>query len=137
MLYILPCFPKAESTWFPSQDPTVSAAFASLIRSTQQALRTNSPVTDTPVAQCLFTSPDSPRHDSPHSLPRVFQTCPPPAPAPSGTPQLSGECNLSPDQLGNPEKYLVGGMMGNSVTVLAPSRVALSPGGETGECFEG
>lgn len=135
VLYTLPCFP--ESTRFRSQDPTVSAAFACRVHSTQQALRTNSLVTGIPVAQCLFTSPDSPRHDSPHSLPRVFQTCPPPAPATSGAPQLSGECNLSPDQMGNPEKYLVGGMMGNSMTVLARSRAALSPGGEIGECFEG
>lgn len=107
------------------------------VSSTQQALCTSSWVTDTPVAQSPFTSPDSPRHDSPHSLPRIFLSRPPPALAPSEAPQLSGECNLSPKQMGNSEKYLVGGMMENSVIVLAPTKAILSPGGETGECFEG
>lgn len=57
-------------------------------------------------------------HDSPLSLPRVSQSSPPIAPAPSGEAEHSGESSRSPDQMRNPGKYLVGTMMRSSTTLF-------------------
>lgn len=90
-----PLFPRGWVYVVPESLCLRPSAFACRVGSTQQALRTNSLVTDIPVAQCLFTCPDSPRHDNPHSLPRVFYSCPPPAPAPWG--HHSSQIRMQPD----------------------------------------